>query len=388
MFSSAKRRRFSVAHRMIQVCCLSWMLCTSTSACTIFVLVDEGTVLLGNSEDFIKRGAIWFVPGDGDRFGRINVGFHNSLGVREDFAQGSMNEAGLAFDAAVLAKVPWEPDPGRETVDNLPDKIMDECATVAEAVTCFEKYNCRYLEGAQFLFADATGDAAIVAWMPEKGLSVVRRSGKAHLIATNTRLEPSGYRCQRWVRAHRELEGGGPPFERAQKALNGIHQHGPRAFTSYSCIYDLKRRKVRLYALANFEEMIEVDLREELKKETETVLMKDLFQNLPELAEIRAKPQRNSYGTRISLTSQELAAFDGTFSPEVASDIRVQVEATSDGLMVHNPGQPTAELFAESATTFRLAPDRGTVTFHMGEDGSVTGLTLHKQQDVYARRIE
>ncbi len=31
-------------------------------ACTIITSVSRGHVLMGNNEDFTKRGAIWFVP--------------------------------------------------------------------------------------------------------------------------------------------------------------------------------------------------------------------------------------------------------------------------------------------------------------------------------------
>lgn len=238
------------------------------------------------------------------------------------------------------------------------------------------------------MFADATGAAVVVAWLPEKGLSVVRRSGN-HLVATNTRLEMSGYLCQRWMRATRELTSQtGTTFERARQALNGIHQHGPAAFTSYSCIYDLRQRKVYLYALADFEHVAELDLMEELATGATEYLMKDLFETEPDLKRIKAKPQRTDYGTQIRLSAAQLQRFSGTYSPLIAPEIRVQVEATDDGLRVHNPGQPPASLLPETPTVFRIAPDRGQVTFHVEPSGQIRGLTLHKGRDVYASRIQ
>jgi len=359
------------------------------SACTIFTVVDGNTVLMGNSEDFTKQGAVWFVPAAEGRFGRVNVGFHNFINQREDFAQGSMNEKGLAFDAAVTAKVPWTTDEGKETPDNLLEKIMNECATVSQAVDYFEKFNCPHLASSQFMFADATGDSAVIAWMPKTGLSIVRRSGN-HQVATNTRLELSSYRCQRWTRATRELASDtGTVFERARQTLNSIHQHGPGGFTSYSCIYDLRLRKVYLYALGDFDHVAVLDLKEELAAGAVEYLMKELYETEPDLKSIKALPQRTDYGTRIHLSKPELTRFAGTYSPDIAPEIRVRVEATDDGLRVHNPGQPPADLFPEAATVFRLAPDRGQVTFHVPTDGSISGLTLHKaSDDVHAARVE
>lgn len=363
---------------------------TPVAACTIFAIVRDDVVLMGNSEDFTKRGAVWFVPGEDGRFGRVNVGFHGLFGQREDFAQGSMNERGLAFDAAVVANVPWESDPAKETPDNLLEKIMNECSTVEQAIEYFQRYNCRYLANSQFLLADASGASAVVTWMPNKGLSVVRRKEDEDcLVATNARLEPSGYRCQRWVRAMRELQTDDrSAFESARQALHGIHQHGPAAFTSYSCIYDLRNRRLYLYNLANFDEVVELDLMAELQQGSTTYLMKKLFQDSPPLKELKSKPQRMEYATRVPVSQAALTKLAGRYRPDVAPDITVRVEAVEGGLQVHNQGQPPAELFPESSTVFRLAPDRGQVTFHLASDGRVTGLTLHKGQDVHASRVE
>jgi len=92
---------------------------STVSACTLFTIVQNDVVLMGNNEDFTKQGAIWFIPARNGNFGRVNVGFHHIFGRREEFAQGSMNEKGLAFDAAVVEKIPWKPDPNKETPDNL-----------------------------------------------------------------------------------------------------------------------------------------------------------------------------------------------------------------------------------------------------------------------------
>ena len=89
------------------------------SACTLFTIVQNDIVLMANNEDFTKQGAVWFIPARDGKFGRVNVGFHNIFGRPEEFAQGSMNQQGLAFDAAVVAKIPRKPDPNKETPDNL-----------------------------------------------------------------------------------------------------------------------------------------------------------------------------------------------------------------------------------------------------------------------------
>lgn len=106
----------------------------SSNACTIFCVVRDGQVLFCNNEDFTKPGYIWFVPAGNGRYGRVNLGFEDR------FVQGSMNDQGLAFDATALSAIPWKSDPNRETPRNLIEKIMNECATVEEALNCREPF--------------------------------------------------------------------------------------------------------------------------------------------------------------------------------------------------------------------------------------------------------
>ena len=354
-------------------------------ACTIFVIVRDGRVLFCNNEDFTKPGFIWFTPASQGKFGRVNVGFSDS------FAQGSMNEMGLAFDSNALPKIPWVADATKETPRNLIEQIMNECRTVKQAIEYFERYNCRHLEAGQFLFADADGDAAVISWLPEKGLSVTRINSD-RLISTNTRLEASGYRCPRFVKVQQTLAKS-TAFELHDlaSALDAVHQHGPGGFTSYSDIFDLKTGKIYLYNLANYGEPIELDLREELaKNETTLRPLASLFKNSPTLEEIRAGEQRVDFDTRIVLADQELDKFAGTYIPEGNPDVKIHVTRGSGVLHVDTAGQPTAELFPESENRFRIAPDRGQVTFSLDEHDSqrVTGMILHKGRDLPAVRVD
>lgn len=355
------------------------------SACTIMTLVADDQVWMGNNEDFTKRGAVWFVPADNGKHGRINFGFHDWTGKREKFAQGSMNEKGLAFDAAVTPKVGWVADDRKPSPDNLIEQIMDSCETVDQAVRMFRENNCRHLAGSQFMFADATGASAVIGWNLTTGLSVERRTGN-HQVVTNTHLAGCTYRCARWTRATRVIKKDpNPTFDTVRRALEAVHQHGT-GFTSYSCIYDLKQTKVSIYNLCNFDEVMTFDLRDELAKGESGYRLKDLFDDSPRLKEITSKPQRVDYGTRIKIDSSHLKRFAGLYETDVNPKTTVRVEAIADGLKVSNPGQDSAILFPESATMFRIAPDRGQVSFQLNNE-NVVSLTLHKQIDVTAKRI-
>lgn len=368
------------------ICCLVGF-ANIGNACTVFTVSTATKSLLANNEDFRKPGAISFVPGKDGRFGRVNFGFHDRFGIVERFAQGSMNEKGLAFDAMAVATVPWVEDPDKPTRENLADDVMDHCATVAEVIEYFQKYNCAYLASTQFMFADATGASVVIAWDPNEGLTVVPGTGTFQ-VATNTRLAASGFRCRRAMRVIQELSGSQSlDVDAAKRSLSAVHQRGPDAFTSYACIYDLKERRVSVYNLTNFDEVVEFDLATELSKGLVRRPLKHYFKDSPSLSEVRSGQQRTEYGTAIKLDRQLLVQFEGEYVPDVAPEVRVRVEATDEGLLVHNPGQPPATLVPESTSVFRLAPDRGQVTFHRSASGEVSGLTLHKGQDVTAKRV-
>lgn len=356
------------------------------AACTIMTLVVGDQVWMGNNEDFTKRGAVWFVPASDGKFGRVNFGFHSWTGKRENFAQGSMNEKGLAFDAAVTPKVDWSPDTDKPTPNNLIELIMDQCVTLDQAVQMFRDNNCHHLAGSQFMFADATGASAVVAWDAETGLSIKNRSGNHHVVA-NTQLATMTYRCARWTKATEVLAADPEPsFDTVRRALDAVHQHG-KGFTSYSCIYELTGKRVSIYNLSNFDEVVTFDLADELNKGESSHLLKNLFKNSPALNEITSKPQRVDFDTGIKIDSVRLGRFGGLYQTETAPKLSVRVESTADGLRVINPGQSEAALFPESETRFRIAPDRGQVSFQTNEHNEVIALTLHKQVDVVAKRI-
>ncbi len=348
-----------------------------THGCAMFTLVSGDTVLMGNNEDFIKPGYVWFVPAETGKLGRVNFGFN------DHFAQGSMNEKGLAFDAAVVGEVPWEPDPAKKEVDNLLELIMDTCGTVKEALALFETYNCKHLARSQFMFADETGDGAVVTWWPETGLSVVRRSGE-YLINTNTRLEASAFRCERYVLAERVVAGKTPTIDVARDALNAIHQEGKDAFTSYSNVYDLKRGLVHVYNLANYDEVVTFDLAEELAKGPHDMALKKVFKHSPSLKSIRTVPPR-IYDTRIALPAENLEALTGSYSVMDGKAI-MKVELAGDELLFIPPDGKAAHLFPESESKFRIV-EGGQVTFTRAENGDISGFVMHRNGDHVGNKV-
>ncbi len=352
----------------------------NAAACAMFTIANDDIVLMGNNEDYIKVGHIWFVPGSKKRYGRVNVGFDDG------FAQGSMNDAGLCFDAAALPPVPYTPDDAKKTPNNLINKIMDECATVDEAIAYFERFNCTHLANAQFMFADKSGASAVITWAPENRLSIVKRTAPYQLI-TNNRLEFSGYRCERFVLADRMLsKAAAPSVDLARDVLKQIHQRGEGAFTSYSTVYDLKAGKIHLYNLANFDEVVTLDLRTELEKGKQSHAMVDLFEESPALASIR-DDARVVYETRIDLTESQLQRLAGEYRVKTDDQqFSFTIAVRDAGLAFVLDGQEDALMYPESETLFRFVKG-GQASFELASDGSVSAMILHRNGDHRASRV-
>jgi len=346
-------------------------------ACAMFTVTTGDRVLMGNNEDYIEPGFVWFVPATKKRYGRVNFGFSNK------FVQGSMNDQGLCFDAAVVAEVPYTPDSNKKTPRNLIERAMNECATVEQVIECFRRYNASHLSRTQFMFADKTGASAVIAWMPEKGLSIVRKDGPYQLIA-NTRLEASAFRCERYVLAERILsEPGADPFESIRNALSDIHQCGPQAFTSYSNIFDLTRGEVIVYNLADFGESITYSLDEELAKGKHTYELAEIFNNGDRLSEIRDSEPR-VYDTEVNVPKPTLSRYAGTYLVN-GSATEIAVRPQGNGLMLSSEGNKDAHLYPEGETLFRIR-EGGQITFDIDDTGNVKGLILHRFGDHYATK--
>lgn len=369
--------------RILILCILSFA--TTAHPCAMFTVTGgQGQVYFANNEDFTKPGVIWFVPAKDGRLGRINLGFDDG------FAQGSMNERGLCFDAAALPKVPWEPDPKKKTPPgsdkNLLELIMDRCGTVDEALGMFDEYNCWHLASGQFMFADATGASAVVTWDPRGRLSVVRRTGN-YLLNTNDRLEWSGLRDERYVLAERMLQADTADADACAQVLAAIRQCGKDAFTSYSNIFDPRSLTIHLYNLGNFGEKVTLNLRRELDNGHRKVPLAELFAHSPRLDEVRAQP-RQHYATEITINPEALARYAGRYRGNDPA-ITVTVAPDNEGGLTFLPEGQTkpAILFPESATYFRFRDTFGTVTFHLDAEGGATGLTLHRPGDSRLERL-
>ena len=151
------------------------IVCVSTHSypCTIFSIVRDGKVFVGNNEDERREWTAksWFVKPQDGKYGCVLFGW------ADGWAQGGMNDKGLFWDWVAGYKADWEPSPEkRDHFGSLSYKIIRECATVKEAVETCRLYNQSSFAYARVMFVDRTGDSAIVGWKKGK-MRVMRNQG-------------------------------------------------------------------------------------------------------------------------------------------------------------------------------------------------------------------
>jgi len=343
--------------------------------CTVFYAADDEVVLAGNNEDGTNPiTKMWFLPAEKGKYGRLYFGYDNF------YPQGGMNDQGLFFDAT--ATVPYEA--GQKSRPMYPgillEKVMEESATVEEALRLFSQYRFYnvVVEGVMILIGDKTGASAVL-----EGDVVLRKAGR-YQVLTNFRqsaFEKGPYPCSRFTTAVNMLEDADSlSLELFKQILDATHVASPAPDTQYSNIYDLNRGIVYLYLFHNYENVIEIHLDEELKKGKHVVDLMSLFPPTEETLKL-LQPKIEAHEK--SLAERHVAVADpktydayvGTYQSE---GMTVSVKREKDRLLVARDELPEMELFPQSEDTF-IHPFFGNslkAQFIKDEAGRVTRLIV------------
>jgi len=299
----------------------------TVTACTIFTLSKGETVLFGNNEDYYNRSdIIYYVPAEDGRYGAVYLGQRYPDRYNP---QGGMNEAGLAFDANALPVMSLTPHPELPSPRTwIAVMMMEECATVEEAIEMAKSYNWGSKIRYQLHLADATGDAVVISAGRDGDLAFTRLSGEGFLVSTNFNLaspENGWHPCNRYDTATAMLsdlrDKEDLSLEDFNAVLAAVVQKSETINTVYSNIFDPKNLVVHLYYFHQFEEVVTIDLREELEKGFHYSVIGQLFS--PETRE-RARAEMKSYieGQRepsLALMGDVLLAIGFSFSAVLAT---------------------------------------------------------------------
>jgi len=361
------------------------------AGCTAVYATDGEIALGGNNKDSAKPFTrIWFVPGEDGDYGRVYVGY-------EDFyKQGGMNDQGLFFDGLAVLKSVDVPKGDKERGGlGLIDRIMRDCATVDCVINYFDTYHLRDTWRHQYMFGDASGNAAII-----EPLTAIRMEGNYQVVTNFYQSEsmPESYDDRRYQTATEMLETAEEvSVESIRDVMDAVHQ-AQSSPTLYTTIYDLKQQLVYLHYFHDYDNVRVFDLGEELARGPHGYEMESLFpQNSS--AERWKRPIITSYESFVesnidtSVSTDNYDAYEGTyllphdedeglFEPEtvsVVSDdyklwlvflpVGIQFEflPRSDGSFFH------VEFLANLSQPHRVLCD---LTFDVDPNGEVTQLNI------------
>ncbi|HEV7350035.1 hypothetical protein [Telluribacter sp.] len=217
-------------------------------ACTIFVLTDAQRTLFFNNEDYSNPATrIWFLPGGKGYYGTAYVGFDN------DWAQGGVNTAGLAFDWVAGVKEQYVPAPSLlKPRGNPSERMLESCATVEEAIAFYQKYQEPSFSYARIMIADKSGASVIIS--AHNGQLYFDRSTQSRGFGYGEKALGDYL-----TKAPQPTVQGGLPILRA------CLQQGEYA-TKYSSIYDLRSGDIYLVPPGDQQSEIKLNLSAELAK--------------------------------------------------------------------------------------------------------------------------
>jgi hypothetical protein len=333
----------------------------SAQACTACYVAAGGRVLVGNNEDFGNPATkVWFVPRGAGTYGRMYFGF-------EDLSsQGGVNEKGLWFDAFGLPSEPVATAKGEIYPGNLQDRLLADCATVAEVLKMLKRYSRAAMTRYQWMFGDRTGASAII-----EGDAVIPIKGR-YQVVTNFRQSEhpggEGYECHRFRVANAMLasqpEVG---IDEVRRVLAATHSEGQDP-TVYSYIADLKRGVVYLYHFHNFENVVVLDVAKELEKGAHVY-------DLPEMFPKTVAAMTFDYLARKELADKKAARLDpnvdaATF-PRYAGRYRVTAPETMAGQTITiSAGKSQLYLQLNDGGKYEVLPDSPTSFFLLGYGGT------------------
>jgi hypothetical protein len=256
------------------------------SSCTIFTAARGETVLFGNNEDWHNPNPmIGFFPPSAAGFGSVHFGHRDSSG-QINF-EGAVNDQGLAWDINSTPRFKLNPYPEKPYYLGTPNyltTITKEAASVEEAIEIARKFEFGDSFSGQIHVADAAGNAVVISAGPDGEMAFTRKAaGDGYLVSTNFNLAipEKGPVDFRYDTANSMLEKTSasqaltPEF--AGEILEAVHLKTLTTHTLYSNVNDLQNGNIYLYYMAQYDEVVTLDMAKELLKGQRVVEMRSLF---------------------------------------------------------------------------------------------------------------
>ncbi|GAB4042720.1 hypothetical protein GCM10028774_55740 [Spirosoma jeollabukense] len=217
-------------------------------SCTIFVLTNAKRTLFFNNEDYSNPATrIWFQPATRNYYGCAYLGFNDG------WAQGGVNQYGLAFDWVAGAKEAYTPASTLKSLQgNAAERMLESCKTINDAILFYRRYAEPGFASASMLIADKTGASVIIS----------AQQGQLHF---NQSHQSRGFGYGNESLKKMLTPALSPSIQNGLPILKACRQDGIYA-TKYSSVYDLTKGDISLVSLTDQGESVTLNLPSELKK--------------------------------------------------------------------------------------------------------------------------
>lgn len=236
-------------------------------------------VLVGSNEDYnstYKDIIARIYPAQAGKYGYLATGFQ-----RHSYFMMGLNDQGLFLDMFTLPNVyQWVRDPKKQDYNgSIEQKIMEECATVEQAITLLNRYNNPSM-GAypyQIFVVDSAGNSAVICWADGK-IESIRKKGDFQVV-TNFYLkhpERGWYPCWRYSAATEQMEQADEfSFRLFRDILNRVNLG-----SNYSQICNISKGEIYIFNNHTFDEFVTLNIKEELQKGWHEIFLPDYFSNM------------------------------------------------------------------------------------------------------------
>ena len=321
-------------------------------ACTIFLLTDANRTLYFNNEDYSNPATrIWFIPGSKEYYGLAYVGFD------DDWAQGGVNSAGLAFDWVAGLQEQYVPDSKLIHVGNNPsERMLESCATVKEAIAFYKKYKEPGFSTARIMIADKSGASVIIG----------AHNGQIYF---DTSKQSRGFGYGKKALDGLLAKAPKPTIESGLPILQACLQQGEYA-TKYSSIYDLRTGDIFLALPGSQEAEIKINLSAELAKGGHYYDIPDMKKQLSE-------------GPRSLRNGMKRYMSDGyvpVSNPDPAIDRRLRAVMENSVAGTLNPEEFSPELWSQ------LSPNLKAIQDDSKKLGNIESFTLIERKETVEQR--
>jgi predicted choloylglycine hydrolase len=231
--------------------------------CLILFLKNGNEVLVANHEDWYARDAeVTFVPASKGKLGMLYFDF-----ASEGTAQGGMNTEGLFFDGTATPRAAYPSNTTKPDCNcYIWKSLLQECATVEQAISFIQRYRIPEIERIHILVADKAGNSAIVGVY--NGQMRIHRNRLNHQLLTNFNISDPAYggepKCSRFAKAEMMLSEDSAAT--VHNLRNILAQTTQGQLTVYSNIYNLTNGEVVVYSQGNFSNATTINLSAELRK--------------------------------------------------------------------------------------------------------------------------